>query len=353
MAALLSVALLGGECAARLDDWLHDATPVWASPSRERDLVLAEPWGYRGRPHGHYRKWRLNGFGFRGPEIAPEPSFDRDRWVILGASETFGLYEEADQEYPAVLRRLLAERAEVVNAAMAGITVKSMAPYWDHWVSRFGAKRVVVYPSPLFYLDVEAPALPTDPKVPPASFQLRLVERVKDVYRGLPSWMKAWREDWVIRRQLAGRDGTWLFHDVPSDRLQRFADDLRDLVGRIRRAGAEPVLVTHAHRATWPLRGEDEAALRAFRLFFPRALPATMVAFERAANQAILALGCDERVAVIDAAAVLSGKREWFADLVHFNDVGAAVMARLLAAALCPESAGEKHAARDGSALQR
>ena len=37
---------------------------------------------------------------------------------------------------------------------------------------------------------------------------------------------------------------------------------------------------------------------------------------------------------MIDAAAKLTGKREWFGDPVHFNDQGSEQMAKLLAAAV-------------------
>lgn len=126
-AAVLLLVGVGAEAAARLDDWIHDATPLLASPSRDRDLVVAESWGYRGRPHGAFRKWWLNAFGFRGPEIAQQPPSYHIRILILGASETFGLYESPDHEYPARLRARLASspEIEVVNAAMAGISVKS------------------------------------------------------------------------------------------------------------------------------------------------------------------------------------------------------------------------------------
>ena len=116
-ASVLLVLVVSAELAARLDDWIHDGTPFLATPNREYDLGVAEPWGFRGRPGGSFRKWKLNNFGFRGPEIPLEPPRPRKRLFVLGASETFGLYEDREGDYPARLRALLTEagRFEVVS----------------------------------------------------------------------------------------------------------------------------------------------------------------------------------------------------------------------------------------------
>src|SRR4051794_34534884 len=87
----LVVCLTSGEIAARLDDELWNDTPFFANPDREPDLILHDSDCIRGRPGGAYRKWKLNAFGFRGPEIAERPSAGMKRVMLLGASETFGL----------------------------------------------------------------------------------------------------------------------------------------------------------------------------------------------------------------------------------------------------------------------
>jgi lysophospholipase L1-like esterase len=336
---MLGVMLLGAEVAARLDDWLRHDVPVLANPERQRDLVVAESWGYHGRPYGRFRKWKLNAFGFRGPDMLLEPEPNRTRLLILGASETFGLYESADKEYPAQLGLLLGDGYEVINAAMAGISLGSMLPYWENWASKFHGQRVLLYSSPMFYLDEEPPA-PKDPRVtcPESSkgveFRFRLAGRIADTYHTLPEWIKRWREQWVIRRQCAGKGNEWLFTKVPEDRLDLFHHDLRKLVLAIRRQGAQPILVTHASSVASPLRVEDDTFIRRMRMFFPRALPETLIAFEDRANDLIRELASSEGLQLIDVDRVLSGNDTLFADMVHFNDAGAARMAGLLAQAL-------------------
>jgi hypothetical protein len=334
LVGLLGACLLGGEAAARLDDWIRLGVPLLASPDRESALVVAEPWGQRGRPDGQFRKWKLNAFGFRAPPLdcAPDPA--RPRILVLGASETFGLYEPAGKEYPAQLAALVQERYEVVNVALAGMALPSMLAYWDHWASRFGAGKVLLYPSPLFYLDDEPPGPPRSGTArieEGPAWQPRLASRVQDAYHTLPAWVRGLRERWVIWRAGAGHEDGWEFRAVPRDRLTLFRRDLFLLVQHIRRGGVEPILVTHASSAACPPRPQDEAFLRSMRMFFPRAREEILVDFERQANAEVRDLAREEGVRVIDADRALTGRREWFADLVHFNEPGARQMAELLA----------------------
>jgi hypothetical protein len=334
LVGLLGTCLLGGEAAARLDDWLRLGVPLLASPDRESALVVAEPWGQRGRPDGQFRKWKLNAFGFRAPSLDLVPDPARSRILVLGASETFGLYEPAGKEYPAQLAGLVQERYEVVNVALAGMALPSMLAYWDHWASRFGAGKVLLYPSPLFYLDDKPPGPPggeTARVEASLAWRLRLTHRVQDAYHTLPAWVHGLRDRWAIWRASAGCGDGWEFGAVPQDRLTLFRRDLSLLVQHIRRCGVELILVTHASSAACPPRPEDEAYIRGMRRFFPRAREEVLVDFERQANAAIRDLAREEGLRVIDTDRALTGRREWFADLVHFNETGARQMAGLLA----------------------
>ena len=156
------------ELTARVEDYLRLGVPLTALPNRERDLVLHDAIGIRGRPNGVYKKWHLNSFGFRGPEVLRAPAPGCTRILVLGASETFGFYESDRKEYPAQLEATLDRHGcyEVLNAAVAGLTVRGLERLWTGWGSQFGARVVVVYPTPGFYL---ANSPPDYPGPPPAS----------------------------------------------------------------------------------------------------------------------------------------------------------------------------------------
>jgi hypothetical protein len=165
------------EFASRLDDYTHLGVPFAASPDRQRDLMTRESWGFRGKPGGRFQKWKLNAFGFRGPEIAREPEDGTKRVLILGASETFGLLESSDNEYPAQLRRHLQQkgRYEIINASLAGMSLAAMNSYWDNWGRQFQPHIVLIYPSPIFYLrdDDQAPKYPARLGARPATGEHR------------------------------------------------------------------------------------------------------------------------------------------------------------------------------------
>jgi lysophospholipase L1-like esterase len=334
---LAGVFLLSAEVAARVDDWLHLGVPFWASPDYERDLLVQDQGGKHGKPHGRFKKWQLNAFGFRGPEMALQPTPGRRRVMVLGASEMFGLCESSGKELSAQLAGLLGDKGhdEVVNAAIAGMTVRGMIPYWQKWAAQFRPDVVVIYPSPLFYLyDYPPGAARADSAaaapVPEPGIHSRLVLRVKDVFH-VPDFIQKWRDERAIAARTAGKGPEWFFDSVPQDRLDLFAADLAELIRLVRRDGATPVLLTHATRAASPPRTEDLADLHVMRIHLPRATEEVMAEFERAAGQREVALGADLGVAVVDVAGVMNGHREWFADLVHFNDEGAAVIASLVA----------------------
>jgi lysophospholipase L1-like esterase len=338
---LLSLILLGAEAGSRVDDWIFSDVPFFANPERNRDLTVQDTEGPRGRPHGHFKKWKLNQFGFRGPEIAREPAPGTTRVMILGASETFGLYETEGREYPRQLAEVLQRRGhpevEVVNTAMAGMTLSSMRPYWRTWASPFHPTVVLIYPSPLLYLDDELPGkwtvAPSDPEAERAPrFESRFLGRVRDDLRR-NAWLRRQRVRLLLALHPNQADNA--FQGLPQDRLDAFQSDLVELLTAIRAGGAEPVVVTHAHRATSPPRPEDSPDLQAMQLFYPRAAPDLLVTFEQAANQVVVDVGKEQQVRVIDTAA-LNGHREWFADLVHFNDDGAAHLAEIIAQDLIP-----------------
>ena len=335
-------ALAAGELACRLDDRLFADIALSANPDREFDLLTAEAWGWHGKPFGSYRKWRLNNYGFQGPDLAPQPA--AHRVMVLGASETFGLYEKAGNSYPAILARTLSGQGladiEIVNAALPGMALPSMTTFWQEWASRFKPQTVLVYPSPLFYLEQSVPRPLASPVAqPPPGLRLRVLERLLDQLKQVPL-LRTLRARFIVGQALTGTDPHDLFTEqIPLDRLAAFSADLEKLAASIEARGSRPVLITHAFKTTSPPHPADRADLDYFRIFYPRVTPAGFPAFEAAARDAVIALGRRRAWPVIDVAADLTGRRELFADPVHFNDAGSQVMARLIAARL-PEIAG-------------
>ena len=336
--------LVAAEIAARVDDWVREDIPLFASPD-QGDLQVVDAYGIHGRPFAKFQNWKLNNFGFRGADIRLERADDCERVMILGASEAFGYLEAPGMEFPAQLGRLLSKNGcfEVINAAIVGMELASMRRYWETWASRFRPDLVVIYPSPHFYLNesvnrraVGQPGpLPklADPQAAPWSS--RFVYRLHNVFH-FPYFVQKYRNERNIAHQVAGKDPSWYFRDVPQERVRMFGTELEMLATSIQQAGATPVLMAHAFRATRPPRPEDYRDLEAFRVFMPRAPADVIVAFEEAANAEIRRIAAARGLVLVEPSAKVSGCRDCFGDLVHFTDRGAAMVAAAVAETIQP-----------------
>jgi hypothetical protein len=334
--SLACVGLLAAEGAARLDDWWFHKIGFWATPSYN-DLFMTDASGERrGKPNAQFQKWQLNAFGFRAPQMSPLPSPDVRRVMLLGASETFGLYETPHKEFAAQLAAMTrVDGLEIVNAALPGITVGTLRQYWDHWVSRFGANTVVIYPSAHLYVTCEdwrgeTASAEADPA--PQGFQiqdLRLFGRARNVI-SQPDFIVRWRNERKVAQVVAQHPASWVYTSPPEVCVKRLHDDLVTLIDAIQRTGANVVVCTQALRAARDPTPADLNDLESFRVFSPRAPGRVIREFVTAADEAILKLPSERNVTVVDVDAALGGQRALFEDLVHYNDKGAQKVATLL-----------------------
>ena len=337
--------VVSAEVTARIEDRLRAGTPLMADPS-DRDLVIRDEYGIRGRPNARYKKWHLNSFGFRNDAMSAAPEPGCTRVMVLGASESFGLYESEGKEYPRQLSSVMNRHGcfEVVNAAIAGITVRTIGSFWEHWASRFRPAVVVVYPTPAFYLANARPAESPVPgpvkesvETPVRWWQPRIRDRALDVLVVPPALQRLRVQRWLedARR---GRPSSWMFETLPQERLDDFLHDTESLLCKVAATGARPIVMTHANAFHDPPRPEEHGALEAWNNFTPRATSSVLLQFEREAAKGVRELGAAHGISVVDAARHMYGRREWFArDYFHFTDDGARAVAELIAAELVKE----------------
>ncbi|MDP9202298.1 MAG: hypothetical protein M3P26_10275 [Gemmatimonadota bacterium] len=329
----VSVAI-AGEIMARIDDAVRAGIPILKSPT-ESDLKMSDSLGTRGRPFAQYRKWTLNNAGFRGPEISLMPRSECVRVAVMGASETLGAYESPEKEYPVQLADSLRRRGcyEIINAAVAGMSLTGQIRLWDKWVSRFQPDIVVIYPSPAFYLSNEAPRFDshrTAPTARPPRLASRLVDRLRSRIE-YPAFIQRRRVAKEIADARNGKPARWFYRQVPDERLALFREHLDSLISSVRARGAMPVLITHAMRFGVSLKGEDRDLLRSWVRFSPRATEEVLLAFELESAAMERDLAKTRGVPLVDAAAIMTGRTEWFGDAVHFTDEGSSVMAGSIA----------------------
>lgn len=330
----VALAVVTLELAARIDDSVKEGAPL-LKPYTINTLFRPSPFGREGVPGAHFSKWQMNSLGYRGPELRD----GRSNIVTFGASETFGLYESLNHEYPRALEarldQALPQAYNVVNIAIPGIRIGRIG-YLERSLEQTQARHVVVYPSPANYIGTAVPFC-RQTSTPVASSMgvadmFRLSGKLDQLAKKLisPQLLSPVRS---LMIRWANRKETPVAR-VPDETLSALREDLHCVVRAVQRRHASPVLVTHATYFGDKVATEDAAMLLAWRRFYPELLEEGFLDLEKRANDVIRAVAAEHQVPLVDAAAAIPRGPAHFADFVHFTDKGAASMAGLLAEAI-------------------
>jgi len=360
--ALVLIAYLGlfalvFELTARIEDLVRFGTPVFSPYISQTDLIVQDEFGARGKPNARFQKWVLNSVGTRGPEIERTKAPGVVRVVTAGASETFGLYETPAREYPRQLEDSLSAslahlacgplqrpaRAEVVNAALPGMSLPTVALDVKHRIATLGPDFVVYYPTPSQYLDELAPGsvspraqtVDTRPTLTRALYPRSLGRLRSQLKSMLPDFVQTRIRRREVDKVLRGKPAGWQFTAVPNDRVELFERDLRRMVGAIRETGAVPVLATNSNAFV----GSDPASadvLHAWERFTPRATGQVILAFDSVGREIVRRVARDSSVAVAEVDRAVHG-RAAFADFLHYTDAGASAVAAVLSRTIVGE----------------
>ena len=340
---ILSYVLLGLltlEVAARVEDAVRFHAPLLGAYSINT-IFEPSPYGRSGRPGARYAKWSFNSLGYRGPEPVP----GRTNLLAFGASETFGLYEQPDGEYPRLLEQRLnglgGARYNVINIAMPGISI-GRVDYLDHALEVSAAKYVLVYPAPANYIGREVAYC--GQSVTPVATDLGLTDRSRLAGK-LSQLIKALIPDstmTLLRKFSIHLDTRHLrvINRVPDATVDAYRRDLECVVEHVRRLGAEPILLTHASYFHGSAGPEDMALLIAWRRFYPQLAELGFLDLEDRANVIVRQVAAASAAQLIDVAREMPRGPRFFADFVHFSDAGAARMADIVTTALATSPPG-------------
>jgi lysophospholipase L1-like esterase len=328
------IALITFELCARLDDYFAYEAPILSSYDIDQ-IYEFDSIGRKGKPNTQFRKWKLNSLGYRGPELR----VDSVKIAVFGASETFGLYESQDHEFPRLLEKHLNEKAgrrqfDVVNVAYAGMPTSAMVRRVPEIAQRVQPRLAIIYPTPANYIWL--PWLKGAEKASPVpKFDFRLKDQLRTAAKSvLPDHLENWLRAREIERSVSAYGK--VMERLPQENVDRYIEDLRALARRLRDHGIEPVILTHAHRFHNPPTPEDEQMLIAWRKFYPMLSERGFLDMERRMNEASRALGEAERYTVIDIAGKIPPGSRYFADFTHFTDEGSNLFGETLANAVYP-----------------
>lgn len=327
------VALITLELCARVDDHVSYGAPLWGSYNINQ-IYEFDSFGRRGKPNAQFRKWKLNSLGYRGPELRSGCT----RIAVLGASETFGLYEAPGHEFPRLLEDDLNQKAgqhcvDVVNAAYAGMPIKAMIARVPELSMRLKPEFALIYPSPANYIWL--PWLRPEKAPAATQFDIRIKEQFRTIGKQMvPQAIQNWLRARQIEREAPGYGA--VMDRVPEENVKQFKEDLQKLSAALRSHGIEPILVTHAHRFSNPLTPEDHDMLTTWRKFYPMLSEGGFLDMENRMNNVVRSLGATERYTIIDAGRRIPPGPKYFADFTHFTDEGSMLMAKVLAKDLYP-----------------
>ena len=342
------VGALSLELTVRIDDWAQFAVPLTAAEVSLDELSVRDSLGAHARAGTQFRQFRINALGFRGPDVSAESMADAKIVVTSGASETFGLYERAGGEWPQQLQKRLVEQCKspvvVLNAAFAGMSLPTVRQDIAKRILPLRPHAIVYYPTPMQYVGEQLPGAATpsfDPIAPPSPWRSRATPRFRDaIKRSVPTPILD-----VLRvldtRRYRAKAQVEASSTAPLDRLDAFEQDLRGLVGDLKKAGVLPLIAVHQNRFREIASPESQRFLRAWERFYPRLTGAAIVEFDRLAGERTKRVGADSGVLVVDAGSALRDANvPVFADFSHFNDAGAAIVGSGMAMAMAPGLCG-------------
>lgn len=349
---LFAVCFLGTiEIACRIEQWfLYDA-PIFGLYTYDTALFTTDEYGITGKANGVYEKWRLNSLGFRGPEIRREKDPQQLRIVCVGASETFGLYESSEQEWPRQLEALLeigGIDAEVVNAAIAGMSLSQRTTHLQKRLLPLHPDIVVMMLEYGSYAGMtedklkvrqgKLTGLPNRRDIVVGLKTLRIVGRFKDVFLPrLPDPLQRGFEQLERGAKLRMQEKAFgakfrsVTHISPFE-VELFKHDLSELSRISSGAGIRLVLLSPAMWFTernlsmtylsWPYL--DESWWREAQ----SVLPATIREFSKEHN-----------LSYVDLSEMVRGhESEWMMDMLHFNNNGAKKVAERIVEQLMKEN---------------
>jgi lysophospholipase L1-like esterase len=348
------------ELSSRIEQWVNYGAPFLGMYTYDSALFARDEFGIRGKAHGAYEKWRLNSFGFRGPEIRVAKDEHRLRVICLGASETFGLYETLGKEWPRQLEEQLRGSgvdAEVINAALPGMSLPQRIIHLEKRLLPLSPDVVIFMIEYSSYAGLTPERLKNfrvKRNIPPKEIGLvdvltsfRVSRQLKDLT--LPR-LPIPVQDTIAGIKLANkkRDLGVKFRSltqVTSFEIDTFEEDLRVLAARANSSGVKVVLVLPAMWLT-------ERTMATTYLSYPY-IDETWWREAKGVFSLLAKRFADERgIPFLDLSVVIDGREATYMnDMVHFNDRGAKEAAQNIARTLLNHRLGyvTQHGSQDVS----
>ncbi len=341
------------ELCARIDDSFKYQAPIFGAYSSDI-LRATDKDGIRHNvPSSRFEKWEINNFGFRGKPFGTEKPRGVKRIVCMGTSESFGLYEDPNMEWPAQLNAMLQhhKRYEVINASVVGLGIEYFVPYLKKYVFHLRPDIVILYVNPYFYLGGKIMKKARRQNNPSSQnvtdkvskkvkikisdrLKPRLLPKIKQaVKQRMPKALLRTYQVWDMSRQvreLEERDlkGKTPLDVVPKEYMESFELDMTSLVDFLKHHQIQVILSTYPTLATEEnLKHHPEIFLDARRFSIWLSFNGMMDASRRF-NDVLRLVAEKTGVGLVDSSRIVPGNIQYFGDNVHYTNEGATLVAQ-------------------------
>lgn len=367
--AIILVFMLTIEFCARIDDVLRFSMPFWQT-SKADNLRTKDKDGLQiNTPNARFEKWHNNSLGFRGPEISHIKVPGVSRIVCLGASESYGLYESIDKEWPAQLSSMLpSNKYQVINASVAGLSLCSYKAYLKKYVLQLKPDIIICYVNPFFYASIfersqksnelqrtSVVKIEKKTTIKLASSiisNLRFIPKLKQVIKNamqsdFPDLVQHYQLI-TTKKQIEAEESERLGGQIPKDAISNacikgYKNDLLDIVDFMESHGIKIVLCTYPsllnHKnlaATYPV------VYLSTRRFFVEYSFKGMVDVLMQLNKVTTNVAREKGTTFIDCQALIPSSLEYYGDTVHYTDQGAHLIANGIAQLIQTQDIGLK-----------
>ncbi len=340
------------EVGARIDDAVSFDAPFFGAYSSILLRAHDEDGLRKNIPRGQFEKWKNNSLGFRGPEISLEKPEGIVRVACMGTSETYGLYESPDKEWPGQLREFLSDysKFEVINTSTVGLPLVRYKDYIQRYVLPLSPDIIIIYSSPHSYLanrirvengivglgEIQGGARPS---LPGNEFygESRSVPKIRQMVRAfLPPSLIEWYDGYSGRKQIAAAEARYLrgekpFDVIPDELLASYTQDITDLILFLQENNIRPILCNFPSLLSKENLEKYPGTFMAGRRFIVELSFEGMLDTSARVTKLNEQIALDLGIGFLDNDGIIPKDKDHFADNVHYTDTGAELVARTIA----------------------
>jgi lysophospholipase L1-like esterase len=340
------------ELLARCDDKIKYNAPMFEKYSAERLRAYDSNEIRYNIPNAQFEKWKINTSGFRGNDFDNKDHHKKIKIVCMGASETFGLYESLNNEWPAQLSDMLGKSYTVVNTAVVGQFLNKWKPYLDKYVLDYKPDMVILHVNPFNYAgsasandkrkNRSAVKHKNNSSVRTINMKTKLIVFVKQLFDSsrilpkikqvvkniLPESLLKRYQLISMKKQVSAMENSILKGETPLDTISikdvaLFQRDLNDLIKHLKAKNIKIVLSTYPMLLSLENMGKYSDIFYDFRRFYIRLSLKGLIDASIKFNDSIIKVADENAIDVIDLYGKLSHSKNEFGDNVHYTDDGA------------------------------